>query len=98
MMDLLIPSILAKIIDEIVPLGEIKLIFLWGGVMVLCAIGSITVNVTANRMAEVSAGKMTLQIRHDLFEKISYLSAPQIDDFTIPSVISRLTDSGISSE
>lgn len=91
MMDLLIPSILAKIIDEIVPLGEMKLIFLWGGVMVLCAIGSITVNVTANRMAEVSAGKMTLQIRHDLFEKISYLSAPQIDDFTIPSVISRLT-------
>lgn len=31
MMDLLIPSLLAKIIDDIVPLGEVRLIFWWGG-------------------------------------------------------------------
>ena len=30
MMDLLIPSLLAKIIDDIVPLGEVRLIF-WCG-------------------------------------------------------------------
>ncbi len=91
MMDLLIPSLLAKIIDDIVPLGEMKLIFFWGGVMVLCAICSVTTNVTANRMAEVSAGGMTKKLRHDLFVKTSYLSFAQMDDFTIPSVVSRLT-------
>ena len=91
MMDLLIPSVLAKIIDDIVPLGEVKLIFLWGGVMIGCAIVSITTNVTANRMAEVSAGKMTRQIRHDLFAKTVYLSAAQMDELTISSAVSRLT-------
>ena len=91
MMDLLIPSILAKIIDDIVPLGEVGLIFLWGGIMIGCAVVSITINVTANRMAEVSAGKMTRQIRRDLFTKTVHLSAAQMDDLTISSAVSRLT-------
>lgn len=91
LMDLLIPSLLAKIIDDIVPLQNIRLIFLWGGIMIVCAVISVTTNVTANRMAEVSAGGMTRKIRCDLFSKVSYLSARQMDDFTVPSVVSRLT-------
>lgn len=91
MMDLLIPSLLARIIDDIVPRGEVRLIFRWGGVMLLCAVLSMTTNVTANRMAEVSAGGMTRRLRHDLFTKILYLSAGQMDDFTVSSAISRLT-------
>lgn len=91
MMDLLIPSLLAKIIDDIVPLQNVKLIFMWGGVMILCAVVSVTTNVTANRMAEVSAGGMTRKIRYDLFSRITYLSAKQMDDFTVPSVVSRLS-------
>ncbi len=91
MMDLLIPSLLAKIIDDIVPLGEVRLIFWWGGVMILCAVISVTTNVRANRMAEISAGGMTRQLRHDLFEKITYLSARQMNGFTVSSAVSRLT-------
>lgn len=91
MMDLLIPSLLAKIIDDIVPTKEVRMIFWWGGVMLICAVLSVTTNVTANRMAEVSAGGMTRQLRHDLFSKITYLSAKQMDDFTVSSVVSRLT-------
>ena len=91
MMDLLIPSLLAKIIDDIVPLGEVRLIFWWGGVMILCAVISVTTNVRANRMAEISAGGMTRQLRHDLFEKITYLSARQMNEFTVSSAVSRLT-------
>lgn len=90
-MDLLIPSLLARIIDDIVPLKDVVQIFFWGGVMILCAVMSAGVNITANRMAEVSAGGMTRQIRYDLFSKTTYLSARQLDDFTIPSVVSRLT-------
>lgn len=91
MMDLLIPSLLAKIIDDIVPTGEVRLIFLWGGIMLICAAFSVTTNVTANRMAEVSAGGMTRRLRHDLFSRVTYLSAGQMDDFTVSSVVSRLT-------
>lgn len=91
MMDLLIPSLLAKIIDDIVPAENIRMIVMWGGIMLLCAVFSVTTNVTANRMAEVSAGGMTRKIRYDLFSKVAYLSAGQVDAFTVPSVVSRLT-------
>lgn len=91
MMDLVIPSILERIIDDIVPLKNVRLIFLWGGIMVICAIFSITSNITANRMAATSAGKVTKALRHDLFSKVSHLSAAQTDGFTIPSLVSRLT-------
>lgn len=91
MMDLLIPSLLAKIIDDIVPTGEVSQIFWWGGVMIGCAVISVTTNVRANRMAEVSAGGMTRQLRHDLFTKITCLSARQMDEITVSSAVSRLT-------
>ena len=74
MMDLLIPSLLAKIIDDIVPLGEVRLIFWWGGVMILCAVISVTTNVRANRMAEISAGGMTRRSEEHTSELQSHLT------------------------
>ena len=36
-MDLLLPLILSHIIDEVVPLENIPLVALWGGVMLVCS-------------------------------------------------------------
>lgn len=90
-MDLLIPWILAYMIDDIVPQKKIPLILLWGVMMIICSALAVVTNIIANRMAAKVASKVTETIRHDLFSKISYLSASQIDEFTIPSLISRLT-------
>ena len=91
MMNLLVPSVLAKIIDDVVPAGNVSMIFVWGGVMVLCSAADLVSNVIANRMATKSAGKITRKLRRDVYEKISYLSAKQTDTFTIPKLISVLT-------
>lgn len=90
-MDLLIPWILAHIIDDVAPQKNTQLIFMWGGAMILCAAFAVLANITANRMASKVAARTTRQIRHDLFSKITYLSCNQIDTYTIPSLISRLT-------
>ena len=90
-MDLLIPWILAHIIDDVAPQKNTQLIFIWGGAMILCAAFAVLANITANRMASKVAARTTRQIRHDLFSKITYLSCNQIDTYTIPSLISRLT-------
>ncbi|NLK86603.1 MAG: ABC transporter ATP-binding protein [Clostridiaceae bacterium] len=90
-MDLLLPWILSYTIDDIVPLGDVTLVFIWGGIMLLCAAAAFITNVIANRMASRVARNATQAIRHDLFEKISYLSCKQVDEFTIPSLQSRLT-------
>ena len=90
-MDLLIPWILAYMIDNIVPLKNPNLIFFWGGIMLLCAILALLGNVLANRMASRVAQLTTQQIRLDLFSRISFLSCRQVDSYTVPSLISRLS-------
>ena len=90
-MDLLIPWVLSYTIDDIVSLRDVRLIFFWGGIMFLCAAFAYITNVIANRMASKVARDAVEVIRHDLFEKISYMSCRQVDEFTIPSLESRLT-------
>lgn len=90
-MDLLIPWILAYIIDNVIPQNNVRRVFVWGGFMILCAIFAWLGNVTANRMASRVARDTTEKIRHDLFAKITYLSNQSTDVFTKPSLISRLT-------
>lgn len=90
-MDLFIPWILAYVIDSVIPVGSLRLIFAWGGVMLVCSILAVSFNIIANRIASRVASDATQIIRHDLFAKTMYLSARQTDAFTKPSLISRLT-------
>ena len=90
-MDLMIPWMLSYILDYVVPERSVKKILMWGGLMVLSAVLALTTNVVANRMASAVARETTRSLRHDLFQKISYLSSRQIDYFSIPSLESRLT-------
>lgn len=91
LVELVIPWILSYIIDDLIPLKEIRPVCLWGGLMIVCSLIAWGGNITANRMASAVARDCTRQIRHDLFQKISYLSESRVDAFTIPSLISRMT-------
>ncbi len=90
-MDLLLPWILAYTIDDIIPLKSVRLILLWGVIMVLCSVAALVTNIMANRMASLVARNTTEAVRRDLFTKISYLSCSQVDHFSIPSLEARLT-------
>ena len=90
-LELMIPYLMEIILDDMVPAGEKAMIFVYGGGMLLCALGCLGCNVIANRMSARSAGQITLKIRHDLFERLEYLSARQMDKLTVPSAESRLT-------
>ena len=90
-LELMIPYLMEIILDDIVPAREKTMIFVYGGGMLLCAVGCLGCNVLANRMSARRAGQITLKIRHDLFEKLENLSARQMDKLTVPSAESRLT-------
>ncbi len=90
-MDLCLPWILAHMIDNIIPMNDRQMIFVWGFLMILCAILAWVGNVVANRMASKVARDTTEKVRHDLFSKVTYLSNQSTDAFTKPSLISRLT-------
>lgn len=89
--ELAIPYILEYIIDDLVPKKEMNLILVFGGLMIVCSAIAFIGNVWANRIASKVARNSTEKIRHDLFSKVMYLSASDIDSFTIPSLESRLT-------
>lgn len=90
-MDLLLPSILALIIDEVAPTRNIKAIVFWGVVMVVCSVIAVTFNISANRIAAKVARNTTEAVRRDLYNKITTLSCRQADQVGIPSLISRIT-------
>lgn len=90
-MELLIPYILSYIIDEVTPLHDISLVVKWGLLMILCAGLVFLFNVWANRVAAGVARDTIEALRYDLFHKISYLSSSQVDHFTIPSLVTRMT-------
>ncbi len=90
-MDLFLPWILSYIIDTVIPKETRSEIFLWGGLMIVCSVIAVTFNIRANRMASAVARDCTRTIRHDLYAKISYLDAAQVDRLTISSLESRLT-------
>lgn len=90
-MDLMIPWMLSYVLDYVVPQKSVKLILFWGLLMILAAGIALATNIGANRMASAVARETTRSLRHDLFQKISYLSSRQIDYFSIPSLESRLT-------
>lgn len=90
-MELLIPYILSYIIDEVTPQNDISLVIKWGMLMIVCAAMVFICNVWANRVAAGVSRDAIEKLRYDLFHKISYLSSSQVDAFTIPSLVTRMT-------
>lgn len=89
--ELLLPYILEHLIDEVVPLGQVGQIFLWGGLMIVTAVFTWQLNIRANRHAVDNAHNVSYDVRRDLFNKTANLSGSKFDAFGLPSLTSRMT-------
>lgn len=90
LVELLLPYILSHILGNVIG-REMKDIFFWGGMMIVCSAVAWISNVTANRMASRVSSNFAEKMRQDLFSKTLHLSAAQTDRFTVPSLESRIT-------
>lgn len=89
--ELMLPYVLEHLIDDVVPEKNIRLVFLWGAIMILLAVLVRQFNVKANRLSVKVAKESTFEIRRDLFWKSVNLSGNQLDAFGLPSLNSRMT-------
>lgn len=89
--ELAIPYVLSYILDEVVPLKDVAKVIWLGVLMVGFAVLAFIGNVLANNLASRVARLVTRQLRHETFSKIHTLSSAQLDDVTIPSLVSRMT-------
>ena len=91
-LELLLPLLLAHIIDDCVPTRDLAAIRRAGGLMLLMAFGAALCNITANRMAAWVSMDMTRLLRRDLYQRTLLLSQAQLDRFSASSLVSRLTN------
>ena len=89
--ELLLPGFLSTILDTYAAGNDLPGVWKMGALMLLCAILAWAGNVTANRMATGISRDFIINMRRDLFAKISSLSASQRDRITEASLITRLT-------
>ena len=89
--ELLLPIIMAHMLDDVAPARNVLALSLWGAGMLAVAAAAWAGNVIANRMASRVARDTTERIRSDLFAKTLSLSARQTDAETVPSLVSRLS-------
>ncbi len=89
--DLLLPYILEHLIDNVAPTQNLGRILLWGVIMLILAAFIRWTNVYANRKAIKVSSQSAYTIRKDLFRRSIQLSGNQMDDFGLPSLISRMT-------
>lgn len=89
--DLLIPKILATMIDEVVLNNSLGNIYYWALLMAGVGIASFTTGMIANYCTSNASTKVGENVRRDLFAKTMELSSAQVDRVTIASLETRMT-------
>ena len=90
-MEMIIPLLMASIIDDGVEAGNLGHIFVVGGVMILVAIVSLFSGIMGGRLgAEASTG-FAKNLRKAMYENVQTFSFANIDKFSTAGLITRLT-------
>lgn len=90
-MEILMPWIMAKIIDVGIQNSDVRYVTRMGLLMIAMALASLTAGVLAGRFAAIAGAGLSKGIRQKLFYKVQEFSFRNIDHFTTASLITRLT-------
>ncbi len=91
LMEVLIPTIMAMIIDNGVDKGDIGYVAKMGGLMVLMSVFSLCFGALAARFSAVAAMGFAKNLRSALFRKVQDFSFSNVDKFSTASLTTRLT-------
>ena len=97
-MEVYIPYLMSRIIDEGITLGDRKLVFDLGLQMIVCAILSLLLGIASQWCTAKARTGFSKNLRADMFRKVQMFSFANIDHFSTGSLITRLTTDVISIE
>lgn len=89
--EVLIPLLMAKIIDVGIMNGDMAYIIKLGALLVLLAVVALLFGAKAGQLAAVASSGYAKNLRHDIFYKIQDFSFGNIDHFSTPGLVTRLT-------
>ena len=90
-MECIIPFFIAKLIDHIENGTDMKMIFAYGGALVLLAFVSLFFGALAGSTCATASAGFAKNLRHDLYYKVQDFSFSNIDKFSTSSLVTRLT-------
>lgn len=90
-MEVILPLLTAAIIDEGISKGNLSKVYLYGGLMVLAALLSLSFGVLAGKFAAQASTGVACNIRDAMYENIQTYSFSNIDKYSTAGLVTRLT-------
>lgn len=90
--ELIVPLVMAKIIDVGVANKDVNVVLKLGGVLILLGVVGLASALVCQYFASVASQGVGTNIRNDLFKHINSLSHSEIDTIGTPSLITRITN------
>lgn len=90
-MEVLIPYLMSKIIDNGIDRGDMDYILRLGGVLVACALLSLLFGAFSGHFAANASSGFARNVRHDLYYAVQDFGFENIDRFSTSGLVTRLT-------
>ncbi len=90
-MEVLIPTLMALIIDNGVEKGNISYVVIASLILLLCALLSLSFGALGAKTGSKASAGFATNLRNDIYSKIEDMSFSDIDKFSTSSLITRLT-------
>ncbi len=90
-MEILIPYIMAWLIDQGITPGDMPVIVRYGIILIVCAVISLLFGALAGRTAAVASAGLAQNLRKDEYANVQNFSFSNIDKFSTAGIVTRLT-------
>ena len=90
-MEVIIPILMAKLIDFGIDKGDMSYISKMGVVLVCACLMSLTFGALSGKFAAIASAGFAKNLRHDMYYNVQNFSFSNIDKFSTASIVTRLT-------
>lgn len=90
-MEVIIPMVMALLIDKGIDGQDMAAIWKYGIILVLCAMLALVFGAAAGTFAARASTGFARNLRHDMYYNVQNFSFSNIDKFSIGSIVTRLT-------
>jgi ATP-binding cassette subfamily B protein len=90
-MEVIIPFLMAKLIDNGINVGNMSVVWKLGIVLIVCALVSLIFGALAGRSAAIASSGFAKNLRKKMYYGVQDFSFSNVDKFSTASLITRLT-------
>lgn len=89
--ELLVPFVIASLIDKGIEAGNLRNVYLYGALMIVLAFFGLVFGILAGRFAASASSGFACNLRQSMFENIQTFSFSNIDKFSTAGLVTRMT-------